>query len=116
MKSFLLAAALLGASLPATALAYTPKDAASTPAPRVVTSSVVKPGIPPGLSRTLVEVEFSLDASGKPQNIRVPSVRDPIFKHYLVEAFRQWRFEAGSAEATAAGKRFILPIEIRAES
>lgn len=119
MKSFLLAAALLGASLPASALAYTPKDAttpAASPAPRPIPSSVVKPGIPPGLSRTLVEVEFSLDASGKPQNIRVPSVRDPIFKHYLVEAFRQWRFESGTVEATTTGKRFILPIEIRAES
>lgn len=119
MKSFLLAAALLGVSLPVTALAYTPKDSAApaaAPALRPIPSSIVKPGLPPGLSHTLVEVEFSLDPTGKPQNIRVPSVRDPIFKHYLVEAFRQWRFEPGTAAATPAGKRFILPLEIRAGS
>ncbi len=117
MKNLLLAAALVGASLPV--FAYTPKSAttpAAAPAPRPIPSSIVKPGIPPGVSSTLVEVEFSLDQSGKPQNIRVPSVRDPIFKHYLVEAFRQWRFDSSTVEGSTTGKRFILPIEIQAET
>jgi len=116
MKSFLLAAALLGASLPASALAYTPKDAASTPAPRVVPASVVKPGLPPGFSRALIDIEFTLDSAGRPQDIQVRSVQDPILKRHLVEAFSQWRFETGTPGTDTAAKRFVLPLDVRAET
>ncbi len=116
MKSFLLAAALLGATLPVSALAYTPKDAASTPAPRVVPTSVVKPGLPPGFSRALIDVEFTLDQTGRPQDIKVRSVKDPVLKRHLVEAFRQWRFDTGTTGADTTAKRFVIPLDVRAES
>ncbi len=120
MKSLLLAAALTGVSLTGSAFAYTPKDSAApvtAAAPRPIPDSVVKPtGLPHDFTRGVINIEFSLDESGRPKAIKVPSVNDPVLKRHLVEAFRQWRFEAGAVEAAASGKRFVLPLDIRAES
>ena len=119
MKSLLIAAALAAVSLPAAAVAHSSKDSASAvtaAAPRPIPASVVKPtGLPLGFSRALINIEFSLDQAGKPHQIKVLSVEDPMFKRHLVDAFRQWRFEAGASDADAS-QRFVLPLELRAES
>ena len=116
MKSLLFAAALVSA-ISTSAFAYNPNDARPlTPAPRVVPSSVVKPtGLPYQFSGSTINVEFSLDAAGKPQQIRVLSVEDSRLKRQLVAAFRQWRFELVTQEAAESGKRFILPVELKPE-
>jgi outer membrane biosynthesis protein TonB len=116
MKSHLLAAALAGAILTSSALAYSPKDKRPlTPPPRVVPSSVVKPtGLPYKFAGSVINIEFSLDAAGQPQNIKVLWVDDPVLKRQLVAAFRQWRFEvSNSAEGD---QRFILPVELQPEA
>lgn len=117
MKSLLIAAALAGA-LTTSAFAYSPKDAHPLlPAPRVLPSSVVKPtGLPHNFVGAVINVEFSLDAAGKPQKIKVLWVDDPVLKRQLMAAFRQWRFEPGTKEATENGKRFILPVELKPEA
>lgn len=118
MKSVLLAALLATAPLATSVLAYSPKDQHPLlPAPRVVPSSVVKPtGLPYHFAGATINVEFSLDAAGKPQKIKVLWVDDPVLKRQLVAAFRQWRFEPGTKEATEGGKRFILPVELKPEA
>ncbi len=119
MKSILVATALLGVSLTGSAFAYSPKESASpatSPAPRPIPASVVKPtGLPLGFSRAVINIEFTLDQTGQPHEIKVLSVEDPVLKRHLVEAFRQWRFETGARDADAQ-KRYILPLELRAES
>lgn len=115
MKSLLLAAALSSAALTGSALAYSPKDAAA-PTPRLVPSSVVKPtGLPLNFAGATINIEFSLDAGGQPQNIKVLWVDDAVLKRRLVEAFRQWRFDTGANAKAAGDKRFILPVELRPE-
>ena len=118
MKSQLIAIALAGVALTSSAFAYSPNDARpASPAPRVLVSSVVKPtGLPYNFKDTVINVEFSLDASGQPRDIKVLWVNDPVLKRQLLTAFRQWRFEVSGSEATEAGKRFILPIELRADA
>ena len=118
MKSLLLAAALAGAAVSSTAFAYTPKSTpAAAPAPRVVPSSVVRPtGLPQSFADQVVNIEFSLDPAGQPHNIKVLWVDDPVLKKQLVTAFRQWRFESPAPEAAPAEKRFILPLQLRADS
>ena len=119
-KSLLLAAALAGVALTGNALAYSPKDSAgtdATPVPRVIPSSVVNPtGLPRSFAGLLVNIEFTLDQDGKPQDIKVLRVDDTVLKRQLVAAFRLWRFEPGVVDANASQKRFILPLEIRPES
>ena len=117
-KKSLLLAALTGVALTVSAFAYSPKDSAkaTTPAPRVVASSVVQPtNLPRSFAGAVVNVEFSLDPAGQPRDIQVLWVSDPVLKKQLTSAFRQWRFETGGAEATASSKRFILPIQINPE-
>ncbi len=118
-KTLLLAAALAGATFTANAFAFNPKDAttsAEKPAPRVIASTVVGPSdLPRTFVDSIVNVEFVLDAAGQPHDIKVLAVSDTRVKRQVTAAFRQWRFEIGSADAVTAPKRFVLPIQIRAE-
>ena len=118
MKSQLIAVALAGLALTSSAFAYSPNDARpASPAPRVLSSSVVKPtGLPYNFKNAVINVEFSLDASGQPRNVKVLWVDDPVLKRQLLAAFRQWRFEVDARDANETGKRFILPIELRADA
>jgi hypothetical protein len=120
MKSLLLAAALTGVFLPGTALAHYPNSSGSpvtAPAPRPIPASIVKPtGLPLHFTRALINIEFTLDPAGQPRDIKVLAVSDPVLRQRVVEAFRQWRFETGAGDAAAGAKRFVLPIELRAET
>lgn len=112
-KSLLLAAALAGVALTGHAFASSPKDSA----PRVIPSSVVKlTGLPMNFVGAVINVEFSLDKNGQPCDINVLRVDDPVLKRHVIEAFRQWRFEPGTADPAASPKRFILPIQINLEA
>jgi len=120
MKSFLIAAALTSLTLPGSVFAHTLNEStqrATAPAPRPIPATVVKPtGLPLDFSVALINVEFTLDQAGKPSGIKVLSLIDPVLKRQLVAAFRQWRFEPGARDPASTQKRFVLPIELRAES
>jgi hypothetical protein len=119
IKKSLLLAALTGVALTGTAFAYSPKDAAkpAAPAPRIIVASVVQPtGLPRGFSGETINVEFSLDQKGRPRDIQVLWVGDAVLKKQLVDAFRQWRFEAGATTPDAAPRRYILPIQVNPEA
>ena len=120
MKSLILAAALTGVFLPGTVLASAPKNSTSpvtAPAPRPIPATVVNPtGLPQSFNGALVNIEFSLDQSGQPREIKVLSVKDPIVKRSLVEAFSQWRFDIGVRDGANHDRRFVLPIEVRSET
>jgi hypothetical protein len=119
-KSLLLASSLLALALTGSAFAATENAstvAAPAPLPRPDPVSVVNPtDLPLNFAGTTVDIKFSLDASGHPQDIQVLWVRDPVLKRQVVAAFRQWRFTPSTATAAANSKRYILPLEIRAET
>ena len=119
-NSLLLAAALAGAALAGNAFAYSPKDPASpatTPVPRVIPSSVVRPtGLPLSFAGSVINVEFSLDQAGQPHDVKVLDVDDPVLTRQLVSAFRQWRFAQDASAPSASPKRYILPISLRPEA
>ncbi len=118
-KHLLLAAALAGATLTANAFAFNPKSAttsADQPAPRVIAATAVGPrDLPRTFVDSIVSVEFALDPAGQPHDIKVLAVSDTRVQRQVVAAFRQWRFEIGSADAVTTPRRFVLPIQIRAE-
>lgn len=114
-----LAAAVAALVVASTALAYNPKDTAQqvgapvTPIP----STVVGPtNLPQSFSRRVVEVEFSLDRTGQPVDIKVVSNTDRAVKQRVVQAFRQWKFLVNATEPVDTSKRFILPLDIVPEA
>jgi outer membrane biosynthesis protein TonB len=113
-KSVILLAALTGVCFTATAFAYAPTDrAATTPIPRIIASSVVNPqGLPARYADTIVDVTFYLDQQGRPQKIKVVSVKDELLELRLTEAFRQWRFDMSKSDKQTVAKRFILPLRL----
>ncbi len=114
-KSLLLAAALV-AAFSVNASAFSPKES-SQPAPRVIASSVVPlSNLPPTFVTSVVDVEFTLDAAGKPSDIKVRSTNDKAVQKQVVAAFRQWRFETAAGRTADGAKRYVMPLEIRAES
>ncbi|MEY2878942.1 MAG: hypothetical protein RLZZ15_1322 [Verrucomicrobiota bacterium] len=116
-KSLLVAAALAGAAFVSTASAFTPKETKITPEPRPIIASVVTPtDLPRSFSGAVINVEFSLDAAGRPRDIQVLWVSDAALKRQLVAAFSQWRFDAPTGDPAVTQKRFILPIELKAEA
>jgi TonB family protein len=109
----LLFAALTGVAVTASAFAFPANDTAKMPAPRPIESSVVKlTGLPREFTGAVVNVEFTLDPSGQPRDIKVLRVNDAVLKRQVVAAFSQWRF---TADAVTGTKRFVLPLEIRPE-
>jgi TonB family protein len=114
-KSILLASALIAAVFANSASAYSPKTTAQqlTPAPKLVPAKIVTPsGLPESFSRSIVNVEFSLDASGQPKDVKVLSNADRNVKEQVVKAFKQWKFEPIAAQPGAETPRFVLPLDI----
>lgn len=115
-KSLLLAA-LTGVALTGTAFAFPVSEtsvAAKYSEPRPIASTVVNPtGLPHEFSGAIVNVEFTLDAAGRPHKIRVQHVQNPVLERQIASAFSQWRFSPGASESPA--KLFVLPLQLRAE-
>jgi hypothetical protein len=120
MKSPLLTATIATLALASSAFAFSPaetKTEVTKCSPRVVPASVVNPtNLPQAFAGATINIEFSLDASGQPRDVRVPNVEDRQLKQQLVQAFKQWRFEGVSSDAVANGKRYVLPVELRPEA
>jgi hypothetical protein len=117
-KLLLIAAALAGVVLTGTAFAYAPQETAvptRAVTPKVIPSSVVNPtGLPLSAAGATIEIEFTLNQLGQPQQIKLLRVDDAVLRRSLLAAFSQWRFEPVGVDA--AQKRFILPVQIRPEA
>ncbi len=115
-KSLSLVAALVAVVFTGSTFAYSPTDAtakSAVPVIRLVPSKVVQPtDLPRTFARAVVNVEFSLNQAGQPQDIKVLSTNDRVLKERIVQAFSQWRFDAAAQTPGAIAKRFVLPLEI----
>ena len=117
-KSLSFTAALASVVVTASAFAYSPKDsapAAATPAAtaKLAPTKVVKPSrLPLSFTRSIVNIEFSLDQSGHPRDIKVLSDADRAVEERIVRAFKQWKFGPVAPTAGGESKRFILPLDI----
>lgn len=107
-KSLSLVAALAALVLTGSAFAYAPTGSAA----KLVPSKVVSPtDLPRTFTRTVVNIEFTVDQNGRPQDITV-ATSDRNAKEQIVKAFSQWQFEVTSRDTTTTAKRFVLPLEI----
>jgi hypothetical protein len=113
MKSAPLAAAFAGVFFVSSAFA-TPSPAkaqpvASQPAPVFVVNPT---DLPLSLAGKIINVEFKLDAVGRPHDIRVPAVQDRQVVRKFTQVFRQWKFSPAPGDASAQETRFVLPLQI----
>lgn len=114
MKSVQLAVVFAGLSFAAAAFAVPSSAPVQPVAPAPVPSLVVSPtGLPRSLAGSTVQVEFKLDAAGRPQDVRLPSVYDPQVARQLKAAFSQWKFTPSPLDAKAQQTRFVLPLELK---
>lgn len=119
-KIKILIAALSGVIVASSASAVTTKQPCAPGADgvrRIAPVKVVSPtGLPRAYAGSIVKVEFTLNDSGQPQNIRLPRVADRMLERQLREALSQWTFAGSVADASAMGTRFILPLKLNPET
>ncbi len=112
MKKLILALVAV-LSIAASASAFAPKSTAlNEAAPRkLVPRKVVEPtDLPRHFRGDTIEVEFSLDAAGRPRHIEITSRVDAVVRERIVKAVSQWEFDPA---AVTAGTRYTLPLEVR---
>lgn len=72
--------------------------------------SVVAPRADSSLAGTKVEVEFLVDAMGRPQNVQVRSATDHLFGESVRNAVRQWKFAPAKTNGTPVSMKVLLPV------
>lgn len=117
MKTLLIAAALTGVSFATSAFAVTnglTLRVDARPSGDLKPAVIVQPtNLPRAFKGGIVTVEFSLDQAGRPREIQFPSAVEAQLAERVLQAFSQWQFDPSAAGELPAGKRFVLPIEIR---
>ena len=100
------------ATLAVSASAFTPRNSALNEAAplKLVPRKVVNPTkLPLSFRGDVINVEFSLDAEGRPRNIQVTSPVEWAVRERIVKALSQWEFDPAAA---ADRTRFVLPLEV----
>lgn len=83
------------------------KDPA-VPVPYVVVSPTVGPEFKGGI----VQLEFTVDAAGKPSEFSVTSATDDVLAKEVVRAVKLWKFRPAEVDGKAVVKRVSLPVKI----
>lgn len=74
--------------------------------------AVVKPSIGVEFAGLTVQLEFIVDATGKPADIVVKSNTDLALAAVVTDAVKQWRFKPAEANGVAVATKVALPIRI----
>ena len=74
--------------------------------------AVVTPSVLPEYAGSTVEVEFTVDTSGKPIDLSVKSSPDTALSTAVVDAVKQWRFTPAQANGIPVAKKVFLPVKI----
>jgi TonB family protein len=104
---------VIGATAPAafgltTTQAYIESYRGRTDIP--VPVKVVAPSADSSLVGAKVELEFVVDAAGRPQQIQVLSATDSGFAVSVREAVRQWQFAPAKPHGTPVPMKVELPV------
>lgn len=110
----------LGALLPIAASAKTLEQSylescrqdSAVPVPVVV----VSPRAAPEFIGKTVDVEFTVDTTGKPSGFVIKSYVDNMVADAVVDAVKQWQFVPAHRNGMAVAKKVLLPVRFVAES
>ena len=74
--------------------------------------SVVTPTVGSEYSGAVVQLEFIVDASGKPASFSVKSAADDTLATAVVQAVKQWRFTPAVKDGSPVATKVSLPVKI----
>jgi TonB family protein len=74
--------------------------------------AVVSPSVGPEYAGTTVQIEFVVDATGKPAGFNVKSPVDYTLAAAVTDAVKQWRFAPAMNLGVAVATKVSLPIRI----
>ncbi len=98
------------------AFASTPEESyleSCNKAPGVpVPVSVVSPAVGSEYNGALVQLEFVVDAEGKPAAFSIKSTPDDVLAKVVVEAVKQWRFLPAEVDGKRVATKVALPVKI----
>jgi TonB family protein len=117
---------LLSLSLPAAAKASTPVDDATASTPVRVSTGVIQPVLLDSVNLTLpssfsnfmvpegaeVDLTFTVDENGTPQNIHVVKSYNPFWDARVLEAVRQFHYRPGTVDNQPVAIDMNLTINI----
>lgn len=74
--------------------------------------SVVAPTVGPEYTGATVQLEFTVDASGKPAQFAVKFATDDTLATAVVQAVKQWRFTPAEKNGSPVATKVVLPVKI----
>ncbi len=74
--------------------------------------SVVKPAISQEYTGSSVDVEFTVDETGKPANLTVKSHVDETLSSAVLEAVKQWKFKPAERNGVPVATKVVLPVKV----
>jgi len=74
--------------------------------------AVVSPSVGPEYAGTTVQLEFIVDATGKPAGFSVKSDTDFALAEAVTDAVKKWRFAPAMSNGVAVATKVSLPIRI----
>jgi protein TonB len=74
--------------------------------------TVVSPTVGPEYNGATVEIEFVVDAAGKPASFSVKSASDDTLATAVVDAVKQWRFTPAQKDGRPVATKVALPVKI----
>ena len=74
--------------------------------------TVVSPTVGPEYNGSTVEIEFVVEATGKPSQFAVKSAPDMVVADVVTDAVKQWRFKPAELDGKPVAKKVVLPVKI----
>lgn len=74
--------------------------------------TVVSPSVGPEFNGASVQLEFVVDANGKPAGFNVKSPADEALVSAVVHAVKQWRFLPAETNGVPVATKVMLPVKI----
>jgi len=74
--------------------------------------AVVSPSVSPDYAGTTVELEFTVDVTGKPADLSVKSATDDTLAVAVMDAVKQWRFKPALSNGVPVATKVVLPVKI----
>ena len=74
--------------------------------------AVVSPTVGAEFHGGLVQLEFVVDANGKPAGFSIKSATDDVLAKVVVDAVKQWRFLPAEVDGKPVATKVALPVKI----
>jgi protein TonB len=74
--------------------------------------AVVSPTVGPEHNGGLVQLEFVVDAEGRPALFSIKSATDDVLAKLVVDAVRQWRFLPAETDGMPVATKVALPVKV----